>query len=112
VAKTRARRAASGTSDSASSDDHTSQEPAQHAPDPAEIEAAEEGLRRAKEELKRARRAYRQVRRHAVDQLKQVREMSIGELIDGTLKQVREHPGPGVVIAAMIGFFLGRLFRR
>ena len=112
MAKRRARRAAPATSDRASADDPTTQEPVQHPPEASEIEAAEEGLRRAKEEFKKARQAYRQVRSHAVDQLKQVREMSLGDLVDQTLKQVRKHPGPGVLIAAILGFFLGRLFRR
>ena len=78
----------------------------------AEIEAAEEGVRRAKEELKKARQAYQEIRKTAVDQLKQVREMSFGELVDDALRRVRQHPGPGVLIAALVGFFLGRLFRR
>ena len=112
MAKRRAQRAASEASGGTSGTDRTPEESGRHAPEAAEIEAAEEGLRRAREELKRARQAYRQVRRQAVDQLKQAREMSLGELIGQTLKQVQKHPGPGVVVAAMIGFFLGRLFRR
>ena len=46
------------------------------------------------------------------DRLKAVREKSVGDLIDGTLELVKKHPGPGVILAAIIGFFLGRLFRR
>jgi hypothetical protein len=28
------------------------------------------------------------------------------------LGMVKKHPGPGVIVAVLIGFFLGRLFRR
>ena len=80
--------------------------------DEPEVRAAEEAVRRAKEELKRAQDLYVDVRRQATEQVRQVRGTTIGELIDGVLKLVKKHPGPGVVIAALLGVFLGRLFRR
>jgi ElaB/YqjD/DUF883 family membrane-anchored ribosome-binding protein len=69
-------------------------------------------VRRAEAELNKARALYEQVRQQATDQLKHVRQKTLGELVDGTLKMVRKHPGPSMVVAADIGFFLGRLFRR
>ena len=84
-------------------------------PDPEEmpeVVAAEETVRRAKEELKRAQEMYVDVRRQATDQVRKIKGKTIGELIDGVLKLVQKHPGPGVVIAALLGVFLGRLFRR
>jgi len=78
---------------------------------PPEVQAAEEAVVRAEAELEKAKELYHQVRQQATDQLKRVREMTVDELVDTTLKLVQEHPGPGVVIAALIGFFLGRLFR-
>jgi len=45
------------------------------------------------------------------EELKRVREKTVGELIDGTLETVRQHPGPSVICAAVVGFFLGKLFR-
>jgi ElaB/YqjD/DUF883 family membrane-anchored ribosome-binding protein len=77
-----------------------------------ELEAAEEAVRQAKEQLREARRAYWQVRRQAVEQLKQLREMSVGEVVDGTLKRVKRYPGPSLLVAVVVGFFLGKLFRR
>jgi len=77
-----------------------------------EIGKAADAVRKAEAELQKARQCCQDLRQEAADRLKAVREMSLGELIDGTLKQVRKHPGPGVVIAALVGFFLGRLFRR
>lgn len=82
------------------------------ADDLPEVRAAEEAVRRAQEELGRAQDLYRDIRQQATEQIRQVREQTIGDLIDGTLRQVRKHPGPGVILAAVIGFFLGRLFRR
>ena len=35
-----------------------------------------------------------------------------GDVIDGTLKTVKRYPGTSLTIAALIGFYLGRLFRR
>ncbi len=77
-----------------------------------EVRAAEEAVRRAKEELKKARGLYVDVRRQATDQIRLVRGKTVGELINDVLKLVKKHPGPGVVIAALFGMFLGRLFRR
>ena len=77
-----------------------------------EVEAAAEAVQRAKTELNKARELYRKVRRKATQRLSQVREKRVGDLADDTLKLVRKHPGPSVLIAALVGFWLGRLFRR
>jgi len=77
-----------------------------------EVREAATAVQRAKEELRKAQHSYREVRQKAVGKLRAVREKSVGELIDGTLELVKKHPGPGVILAAIIGFFLGRLFRR
>jgi len=79
---------------------------------PPEVEAAEAVLRKAEAELRRAKRHYSRIRRQATDNLKRARESNLTDLVDGTLKLVKKHPAPGVLIAAAIGFFLGRLFRR
>ena len=76
------------------------------------VQKAAEAVRRAEAELEKAQQLYQKVRQEATDRLKAVREKSVGDLIDGTLEVVKKHPGPGVIVAAMIGFFLGRLFRR
>ena len=76
------------------------------------VAAAEEAVRRAEAELTKAQAAYARVRRQATEQLKQIREKRVGDLVDDTLKLVKRHPGPSVVLAAVVGFWLGRLFRR
>ena len=77
-----------------------------------EVRAAEEAIRRAEAELKKAREVYSQVRQKAAEQLKRARETTVADVVDGALNLVKKHPGPGVLLAAAIGFFLGRLFRR
>jgi len=73
---------------------------------------AAEAIRRAAEELAKAGEWYEGVRQQAAEQVRQAREAKLGELVDGVLRFVRKHPGPGVILAMLVGFFLGRLFRR
>jgi len=76
------------------------------------VRKAAEAVRRAEAELEKAQQLYQKVRQEATDRLRAIREKSVGDLLDGTLEVVKRHPGPGVIVAAMLGFFLGRLFRR
>ena len=76
------------------------------------VRRAAEEVRRARAELENARQLYRQVRQEATDELRRVREKTAGDLIEGVLELVKKHPGPGVLLAVAVGFFLGRLFRR
>ncbi len=80
--------------------------------DSPEVHAADEAVRLAETELKKAQEAYTKIRQEATARLKDVREKTLGDLIDGLLNQVKKHPGPGVVIAMLAGLFLGRIFRR
>jgi ElaB/YqjD/DUF883 family membrane-anchored ribosome-binding protein len=82
------------------------------AADGPSIHDAEEAVRRAKEELRKARLWYQQVRQQTTDRVKRLRESSCGDVARSTMKLVRRHPGPSVLVAVLIGFFLGRLFRR
>ncbi len=77
-----------------------------------EVCSAAEALKRAKEEFEKAQACYDRVRQEAVDRIRAVRETSVGDVLDGTLNTVRKHPGPGLVVAAILGFLLGRMFRR
>lgn len=112
MAKKKAGRAPSGTRKQASTDAHTPDNLTPEAERTPEVEAAEAAIHRAEAELRKAREVYGQVRQQAAEPLKRVRETTMGDVIDRTLKLVKKHPGPGVVLAAAIGFFLGRLFRR
>ena len=76
------------------------------------VKSAADAVRRAEAELEKARGLYEKVRQDATERLRKVRETTVGDAIDGTLQAVRKHPGPGVLLAMAVGFFLGRLFRR
>jgi ElaB/YqjD/DUF883 family membrane-anchored ribosome-binding protein len=80
--------------------------------DRPEIQAAEEAIRRARLELDQAQQRYRELREQAGEKLKQTREQNFGDVIEGAMTFVRKHPGPGVLCAALLGFFFGRLIRR
>ncbi len=81
-----------------------------------EVKEAAEAVRKAREQLAQAETMYREVQEQAVEGIKKLRGSNVHDVVDSTvettLEFVRKHPGPGVVVAAVCGFFLGRLFRR
>jgi len=77
-----------------------------------ELKAAEDAIRRAQEELEKACATYTKLRKEATDQVRKLRESTVGDVVEGTLEAVKKHPALGVALAALVGFFLGRLFRR
>jgi ElaB/YqjD/DUF883 family membrane-anchored ribosome-binding protein len=74
--------------------------------------SAADALQRAKAEFEKAQAFYEKVRQQATEGLKSVRESCVGDVIDNTLEAVKRHPGMGLTVAALVGFYLGRLFRR
>jgi ElaB/YqjD/DUF883 family membrane-anchored ribosome-binding protein len=88
-------------------------EPAAVAPDELpEVKAAAEAVRLAREELAKACETYKALRKEATDQVRKLRESTVGDVVEGSLEMVRKNPALGVGLAALVGFFLGRLFRR
>lgn len=77
-----------------------------------EVQAAEEAVRRARQEFEKAQELYHRLREEASEGFEHLREQNVGDLIEGALAFVRKNPGPGVLISAALGFFLGRLFTR
>ena len=77
-----------------------------------EVQAAEEAVRRAREEFEKAQELYHRLREEASEGFEHLREQNVGDVIEGAMGFVRKNPGPGVLIAALLGFFLGRLFSR
>jgi ElaB/YqjD/DUF883 family membrane-anchored ribosome-binding protein len=80
--------------------------------EPAAACSAADAIRRAKAELEKAQAFYDHLRQQAAERLKAVRRTSVGDVLDGTLEAVKRHPAAGLTLAALVGFFLGRLFRR
>ena len=90
--------------------ENVSPEPdSQRCPD---VHLAADAVQLAKAELEKAQAMYEKVRQHTTERIKTIRESSLGDVIDKTLVAVKRHPGAGLTIAALIGFLLGRLFRR
>ena len=77
-----------------------------------EVHLAAEAVRLAKTELEKAEKFYEDIRRQAADKIKEVRETTVGDVIDKTLVTVKRHPGPSLIISAAMGFCLGRWFQR
>lgn len=77
-----------------------------------EVQAAEEAMRRARDEFEKAQDVYRRLREEASHGFPHVRDKKVSDMVESTLSFVRKNPGPGVLTAALLGFFLGRLFRR
>jgi ElaB/YqjD/DUF883 family membrane-anchored ribosome-binding protein len=77
-----------------------------------DVHLAADAVRLAKAELEKAQAMYEKVRQHTAERIKTIRGASLGDAIDKTLVAVKRHPGAGLTIAALIGFLLGRLFRR
>jgi ElaB/YqjD/DUF883 family membrane-anchored ribosome-binding protein len=74
--------------------------------------SAAEMLKQAKADFEKARDFYESLRHQAAERIDSVRKTTVGDAIDGTLDAVRRHPGAGLALAALAGFYLGRLFRR
>jgi ElaB/YqjD/DUF883 family membrane-anchored ribosome-binding protein len=79
---------------------------------PSDPCSAAEALKRAKAEFEKAQAYYDKVRQEATERLKAVRAKNVGDVLDCTFEAVRHHPGASLTVAALVGFFLGRLFRR
>ena len=64
------------------------------------------------EGLKEARQCCENVRRKAAGRVREVRETTLGDVFDRVIVTVKRHPRGSLAVAAALGFFMGRLFRR
>jgi len=76
------------------------------------VEAAHAELERAREQLQKAEAYYETMKTQAAEQAQQLRDTTLGEAVDRVLDFVQKHPGAGVIGAAALGFFLGRVSKR
>lgn len=67
---------------------------------------------RLSDELKEARQCCDNMRRKAVERLQNARSTTLGDVLDGATDFAKRHPQCSLGIAATLGFFMGRLFRR
>jgi ElaB/YqjD/DUF883 family membrane-anchored ribosome-binding protein len=77
-----------------------------------EIQAAEEAVRRAREQLEQAQQYCQQLHSQTAAEWRDLREANFRDLLEKSLAFVRKNPGVGVSVAAILGFFVGRIFRR
>ena len=81
-------------------------------PEGSKIRSAADAVCRAREELHKAQELYDKVRQEATARLEKVRKTTFGDVMDCTLEAVKKHTGTGLTVAAVLGFVLGRIFRR
>jgi hypothetical protein len=73
----------------------------------------EETLHIAGDDVRKAAEAVcRTFQERAAEQVKRLRETSMGDLVDGALNLVKKYPGPGVILAVLLGFLLGRSLKK
>ncbi|MEA1950712.1 MAG: hypothetical protein U9N87_04970 [Planctomycetota bacterium] len=82
------------------------------AQDASEQEQTPSTVERLSDGIKEARQCCEDVQRKAGERLKNARETTLGDVLDAAMVFVKRHPRSSLGIAATLGFFLGRLFRR
>lgn len=99
-------------SDAAEEKTAASAEPGRPDDQAAKLRSAADAVRCAEAELQKAKECYTKLRDQAAAQLKAMRQKTLGNVIDGTLATVRKYPVAGAILAGLLGFFCGRLFRK
>ena len=82
------------------------------AEDSKEVSAAAEALKAAQEELKRAQENYHRLREQAAEKVDEIRDTTVGEVVDGALEVVRKYPGSSLLAAFAAGFVVDRWLRK
>ncbi len=77
-----------------------------------ELRQAEDDLRQAEERLRKAQQRREEANRRQSEPGGTCPEVTVGRVIDGTLAFVKKYPGPSVVAAFVVGFFLNRILPR
>ena len=52
------------------------------------------------------------VRQRAAEKIEAVRNATVGDLIDGAMEWIKQHPGRGLAVAVTAGFVIGRWFKK
>jgi ElaB/YqjD/DUF883 family membrane-anchored ribosome-binding protein len=77
-----------------------------------ELENAASQVQSAREALAAAQEQYEHARVQAAEKIEELRETTVGELVDGALEFVKKNPGAGVFASGIAGFIIGRLSKR
>ena len=77
-----------------------------------EVSAAADALRAAQEELKKAQANYHHLKEQASQKVEEIRDTTVGDVVDGTLEIVRKYPGSCLLAAFACGFMIDRWLRK
>jgi hypothetical protein len=77
-----------------------------------EVQAAAAYVQHAREQLRAAEAFYHELREKAGQKIEQARGKTVGDIMDSILSTTKKHPVPSLLAAGLLGFLLGRLFRR
>lgn len=92
--------------------DASQDEPQVGGNDDSDVQAAADRVEQAREQLRAAETCYRKLREQAAQKVQQVRGKTVGDVIDFLLATSKKHPVPCLFTAGLLGYLLGRLFRR
>ncbi len=77
-----------------------------------DIQAAAGRVEQARAQLRAAEACYQKLRKHAEQKVEQARKQTVGDVIDFAVSTAKKHPVPSLLTAGLLGYLLGRLFRR
>ena len=77
-----------------------------------EIRSAADALKKAQEELKKAQANYHHLREQAAEKIDEIRDTTVGDMVDGALEVVRKYPGSSLLAAFACGFMIDRWLRK
>ena len=90
----------------------TAKVPDESLDDSPEIRSAADAFKAAQEELKKAQANYHQLREQASQKVEEIRDTTVGDMVDGALEVVRKYPGSTLLAAFACGFMVDRWLRR
>jgi len=77
-----------------------------------EVQAAAEDVEQAREKLNTAEACYRKLRDQATEKIERLQGRTLGDVVDFVVATTRKHPVVSLLTAGVMGYYLGRLFRR
>ena len=80
--------------------------------DAFDIQSATDALAAAREELRKAEARYHDLRERASEKMEEIRETTVGDMVDGALEVVRKYPGQSLLAAFACGFMVDRWLRK
>ncbi len=80
--------------------------------DDPKVQAAENDVEQARERLHAAETCYQRVRNQATEKIERLQGRTLGDVVDLVVATTRKHPVVSLMTAGVLGYYLGRIFRR